>query len=79
MPQRYDALTPRERDVMQRVVAVLLHKQIAAAVGTSDITRKIPRGQVRHKMRAASVVERVWMAARLGLPATRYEPPYTNV
>jgi FixJ family two-component response regulator len=36
--QRYDALTPRERDVMQRVIAGMLNKQIAAALGTSEIT-----------------------------------------
>jgi FixJ family two-component response regulator len=70
--QRYAALTPRERDVMQGVVAGRFHKQIAAELGTSAITITLHRGQVMHKMGAAAVGELVRMAERLGLPAPRY-------
>jgi len=65
--RRYDTLTPRERDVMARVVAGLLNKQIAAELGSTEATVKEQRGQVMLKMRAGSVAELVRSAGRLGI------------
>ena len=67
--RRYDTLTSREREVMQLVIAGMLNKQIAGELGTSEVTVKMHRGQVMHKMRAQSVVELLRMSEAMAIIA----------
>jgi len=69
--ERFDALTPRERDVFGLVVTGLQNKQVAAALGTSEITIKRHRAQVMHKMRVTSLAELVRIADHLGLSSPK--------
>lgn len=55
----YDTLTPREREVMELVVAGQLNKQIAAHLDLSEVTVKVHRAQVMHKMHAKSLPDLV--------------------
>jgi FixJ family two-component response regulator len=63
---RYEQLTPKEREVMELVVQGLLNKQIALKLNNSEITIKQHRGKVMHKMLAESLADLVRMAERLG-------------
>ena len=62
---RYELLTPRERQVMALVVSGLLNKQVGGELGIREITVKFHRGNLMRKMKANSFAELVNMAARL--------------
>ena len=67
MRERFESLTPREQEVLPLVVSGRLNKQIAAELGTSEITVKVHRASVMRKMQADSLPDLVKMAVRLGL------------
>lgn len=64
---RLGALTPREFEVMRRVIAGRLNKQIAHEIGAAEKTVKIHRGRVMEKMGVTSVAELVRVAQAAGI------------
>ena len=64
---RYDLLTPREREVLAFLVVGLLNKQIAGELVTTERTIKFHRAHIMQKMRAESIADLVRMAQKLGL------------
>ena len=64
--------TPREREVLEYVVAGKLNKQIAGELGTVEQTVKIHRAHVMQKMRVQSVAELVRITERCGIGGAVY-------
>ncbi|MGA2353763.1 MAG: response regulator transcription factor [Terriglobales bacterium] len=62
---RFDTLTPREKEVLDLVVAGLLNKQIADQLGTSELTVKTHRAHVMEKTNADSLAQLVRMAEKI--------------
>jgi len=67
---RLATLTPREREVLEYVVAGKLNKQIAGNLGTVEQTIKVHRAHVMQKMRVQSVAELVRLTERCGIGGT---------
>jgi FixJ family two-component response regulator len=61
----YRSLTKREREIMKLVVTGQINKQIAALVGLSEVTVKIHRAQVMHKMGTPSLADLVRAADKI--------------
>jgi FixJ family two-component response regulator len=72
---RAQALTPREYDVVKRVITGMLNKQIAAELGIEEGTVKIHRGRVMSKMGVTSVAELVALCSKLNAAFPDEEPP----
>jgi len=64
---RLDALTPREREVLQHVVSGKLNKQIAGDLGIAEATVKMHRAHVMEKMKVESVAELTRLTERFGI------------
>ena len=64
---RLNTLTARECEVMQRVIAGMLNKQIADELGAAEKTIKIHRGRVMEKMGVTSVADLVRIAQAAGV------------
>jgi len=69
--QRYEQLTPREREVMALVASGLLNKQVAGELATTERTIKFHRAHIMQKMRAESLADLVRMTEKLGLSSPR--------
>jgi len=78
LKERLDSLTPRETEIFRLVVTGRPNKQIAAALGTSEITIKVHRASVMRKMQAESLADLVRMAGRLRLPVGQLSSNHTS-
>lgn len=67
LSNRYDELSPREREVFAGMVHGASSKQMARTMGISPRTVEVHRSNVLHKMQAGGVVELVHMAIAIGL------------
>jgi RNA polymerase sigma factor (sigma-70 family) len=65
LKERFNALTPREQEVISMVVSGMLNKQIADQLGTAENTVKVHRSRAMEKMHAQSVAELVKMIEKL--------------
>jgi FixJ family two-component response regulator len=65
--ERFDSLSPREREIVIQVARGRLSKQIAHEIGIAEATVKVHRSRAMQKMRAGSLPELGRMADKLKL------------
>jgi FixJ family two-component response regulator len=65
LKERFESLSPRERDIMIQVVRGRLSKQIAGDIGIAEATVKVHRSRLMQKMKARSLPELGRMADKL--------------
>jgi FixJ family two-component response regulator len=71
--RRFAALTPREHEVLRRVVRGRMNKQIAADLGIHERTVKLHRTAITRKVGVSSVAELTTVTRDAGLYA--WDPP----
>jgi FixJ family two-component response regulator len=74
LKERFESLTPREREIMIEVAQGRLNKQIAGDIGISEPTVKVHRSNLMRKMKAASLPELARMADKLDLVREQPQP-----
>jgi FixJ family two-component response regulator len=67
LKERFQALSPREREIMIQVARGRLSKQIAGDLGIAETTVKVHRSRAMHKIKVRSLAEFVRMADKLKL------------
>ena len=66
---RFDTLTPRERDVFEKLITGASNKEAGRRLGISPRTIEIHRARILKKLSVKSVADMVRMAMRLGIEA----------
>ena len=65
--ERYNQLTPREREVMALIAEGLLNKQVAGKLKTTEATVKFHRAHIMKKMGIDSLAGLIRMTEKLGV------------
>ena len=74
LQERFESLTPREREVVGTVVSGMLNKQVAAHIGIAENTVKVHRSRAMEKLQVQSLAELVKMIEKLQAFSLRGSP-----